>query len=130
MRKIAVIIYGPPGSGKGTQANMVADAVDAVHLDTGKVCEAFVHDPKRQANKVVKRERKLFDTGILMSPRFVFSIISSEVKRIAKAGVGVVFSGSPRTMYEAERLIPVLEKLYGRKNIFVFALDLSDSLAI
>ena len=44
----AIIIYGLPGSGKGTQANLLADKLGLIHFDTGKYLERIVHDP---ANK-------------------------------------------------------------------------------
>ena len=124
MKKIAVILYGQPGAGKGTQANLLAAKFGLIHLDTGKFLESIVHDPARQKEAVVRRERKLFDTGILMTPSFVTREVVRGAKRIAGSGWGIVFSGSPRTIYEAEREYPILEKLYGKKNILVFALDL------
>lgn len=130
MRKIAVIIYGSPGSGKGTQANFLAQKLDLIHFDTGKFCESVVHDPARQKERTVQRERKLFDSGILMTPTFVLGEVSRAVTKIAKAGWGVVMSGSPRTVYEAGGLIPLLEKLYGRKNIFIFVLKIPAAVSI
>jgi adenylate kinase len=124
MKKQVVILYGPPGSGKGTQANLVEKKLDLIHFDTGRFLEATVHDPARQKEAFIKRERKMFDNGMLLTPSFVLKEVTKESQRIARAGWGVVFSGSPRTMYEAERLMPVLEKLYGRKNIFIFELKL------
>lgn len=124
MRKIAVILYGPPGSGKGTQANLLASKLGLVHFDTGKYLEFVVHNPVRQKEKTTQREAELFDKGILMTPSFVFREVTQATKKIAMAGLGVVFSGSPRTVYEAERFMPILERLYGRENIFVFELML------
>lgn len=123
-------MYGPPGSGKGTQANLLAAKLDILHFDTGRFCESVVHDPARQKEKIVVRERKLFDTGILMTPSFVLREIKKHVKSIAKTGHGLVFSGSPRTIYEAEGLMPLLEKLYGKKNIFVFELKMRESFSV
>lgn len=123
-------MYGPPGSGKGTQANLLATKLDLIHFDTGRFCENLVHDPDRQKEKIVQRERKLFDSGILMTPSFVLREVSKKVKSIAKTGHGVVFSGSPRTVYEAEKLVPLLEKLYKKKNIFVFQLKMGESFSV
>jgi len=130
MKKIAVIFYGAPGSGKGTQANLIAAKLGLLHFDTGKFCESVVHDPARQKEKVVRRERKLFDAGILMTPSFVLREVSGAVKRIAQADWGVVFSGSPRTMYEAEGLMPILERLYGKKSIVIFSLSVPERVSI
>lgn len=122
MRKIAVILYGQPGSGKGTQADLLAKRLNMIHFDTGRFLEAQVNDPKRQKEKVIRHEKKLFDSGILMTPSFVLREVKKETKRIAEAGWSVVFSGSPRTLYEVEGLLPELEKRFGKKNIFVFEL--------
>ena len=129
--KIALVFYGLPGSGKGTQANLAANAFGLTNFDTGKYLEALWYDPKRQGEAIIKRERKLFEDGKLNTQSFVLNEVSRAVQKIATNGQGVVFSGSPRTMHEAEALVPLLEKLYGKKNLFFFLLDVdrSDSLA-
>jgi adenylate kinase len=122
MKKIVIILYGPPGSGKGTQANLLADKLNLIHFDTGKFLESVVHDPARQKEKTIQHERHLFDTGILMTPSFVLREVKKDAQRISKADWGIIFSGSPRTLYEAKGLYPVLEKMYGKKNIFIIEL--------
>ncbi|HVN26086.1 MAG TPA: nucleoside monophosphate kinase [Candidatus Paceibacterota bacterium] len=130
MRKIVVVLYGPPGAGKGTQANLLASKLDLIHFDTGRFLESIVHDPDRQHEKVVRRERALFDGGKLMTPSFVTGEVMREARRIAKAGWGMVLSGSPRTMYEAKKLYPLFEKLYGKKKVNVFVLEVPPSESI
>lgn len=125
MRKIAVVLYGAPGAGKGTQANLLTHKMDIIHFDTGRLVESVVHDPERQKEKIIRRERRLFDTGKLMTPSFVANEVVREIKRMAKANISIVFSGSPRTMYEAKHVYPVLEKLYGKRNVFTFVLEVS-----
>jgi adenylate kinase len=121
--KIAVVIYGFPGSGKGTQANLAANTFGLVNFDTGRHLESLWYDPRRQKEALVRRERKLFEEGKLNTPSFVLGEVSKAVRKTAGRGLGIVFSGSPRTMHEAEHLIPLLEKLYGRKKVFFFFLD-------
>ncbi len=128
--KAAIIIYGPPGGGKGTQANLLADHLGAIHFDTGRYLEEYVNDPKNQKSKIVKREKKLFDSGKLLTPSFVLNIVKNKTKTIARANFSIIYSGSPRTIYEAEGLLPVLDKLYSRKNVFVFILNVPDGVSI
>lgn len=130
MNKIAVVMYGPPGSGKGTQAHLLADRLDLMHFDTGRFLESIVHDPKRLKSKIIRKERRLFDSGKLMTPSFVLREMKRGVKTIAKTGHGIVFSGSPRTKGEAEKLLPILERLYARKYIFVFKLKIREFIGI
>jgi adenylate kinase len=130
MKKQVIILYGAPGSGKGTQANLLANKLSVIHVDSGKFLESIVHDPKRQNNAIIKRERKFFDSGKLLTPSFITREIIGTVKKIDRADWGIVFSGSPRTMYEAEHLLPVLERLYGKKNIFIFELSVSGASSI
>lgn len=129
MNKIAIILYGPPGGGKGTQADLIAQKMGIIHFDTGKFLENLVHDPMRQKEKTIRREKENFDTGKLLTPSFVFREVAAAAKKIAGAGMGIVFSGSPRTMYEAEHLLPVLRSLYG-KNILVFILKIPEAVSV
>ena len=131
MNKIAVMVSGPPGAGKGTQANLLANKYNLIHFDSGKYLRSILHDPKNQKNPTIKKERKLNDGGMLNSPSWVLKIFKEETRRIAESGKGVVYSGSPRTMYEAfgdnknVGLIKTLQKLYGKNNIVFFALQIT-----
>ncbi len=123
-------MYGPPGSGKGTQANLLAEKLDLIHFDTGRFLESLVHNPANKKNKIIQREKKFFDSGKLMTPSFVAKEIIKHIQFIAKTDHGIIFSGSPRTIFESEKVLPILEKLYGKKNIFVFVLKMKEKLSI
>ena len=123
MKKIVIVLYGTPGSGKGQQAELLAERFNLVHLDTGKILRSILHDPVQLKDPIVRRERKLNDAGILNTPSwFVNAVMKKRITSVAKMGYGIVFSGSPRTHYEAEHMVPLLEKLYGRKVINFFFL--------
>jgi len=138
--KKAVILYGPPGSGKGTLASLLAKNFDFIHFDTGRYLGRLLANPAYRKDKIIQREKKLFEKGILCTPAWVLKIVSQAARKIAAADWGLVFSGSPRTILEAfgdpegiasrsygagkkqTGLIKILEKIYGRNNIFIFEL--------
>lgn len=129
MKKV-VIIFGLPGSGKGTQANLIADKLELTHFDTGKFIERTVHNPANKNNKIIQREKKLFDTGMLCTPGWALKTVRDRVITFSHAGLGMVFSGSPRTMFEAfgdlknRGLMETFEREYGRKNIKILFLKI------
>ncbi|MEK7086801.1 MAG: nucleoside monophosphate kinase, partial [Patescibacteria group bacterium] len=110
------------------QAELLAKKFGFIHFDTGRYFEALLHSPETQKNPVLRRERKNFDNGILLSPSWVLKVVAKATERIAKAGLNIVYSGSPRTLYEAfgknnDGLFKILEKHYGKKNITVIKLN-------
>ncbi len=129
MRKLAVILNGVPGSGKGMQADLIADSLGLIHIDTGKLLRAILSDKSGKTDPVLKRERKLNDNGILNTPSWVTAMLKKKIGVMAKLGYGIVFSGSPRTLYEAEGLVPFIEKLYGKKNVYFINLKVPFAVA-
>lgn len=123
-----ILLYGPPGSGKGTQAKLLTDRFGFFHLDTGAYLRSILHDPARQHDPVVRRERLLNDTGKLNTPSWVLTLLKKRIAELARLKQSIVLSGSPRTLFEAigdaarQGEIQLFERLYGKKNIFVFVL--------
>lgn len=130
MKKIAVIIFGEPGSGKTTQAKLLANYYNIIHFDTGRFLENILFDSKNKNKKIFQKEKRIFKSGKLNTPSFVVSEVKKQILKIHQAGFGIIFSGSPRTLYEAEKEIPLLQKLYGKKNIFFIELKLEESEAL
>jgi len=129
---LVVIILGQPGSGKGTQAELIAGKFNLYNLETSKIIESKVMNAKKGEYALVdgqkyyfSHEKELWTKGILCSPPFVSFLIRSKLQELAKEGKGVVMSGSPRTMPEGENLIPIIKKLYGAQNIKVVLLELT-----
>ncbi len=134
--KKAVILYGPPGSGKGTLAALLVRNFNFIHFDTGQYIEQILYNPQFKKNKVIQEQKRFFETGKLCTPSWVLKIIFQAAKKIAAAGWNIVFSGSPRTVFEAfgggknNGLMEILKKLYSQKNISIFELKVSAKTSI
>ncbi len=135
--KVAISLsISAPGAGKGTQAERLAKTLDLVQFDTGTYLQKLLHSPEAEADPVLKREQINFDTGKLTTPEWILGQVKREAERIAKEGRGIVFSGSPRTLYETfgdektEGLASHLAALYGKENLFFIRLDISEETTI
>ena len=78
----------------------------------------------------LKEQERLWLEGKLVEPELVTFLVLKKVKELIKEQKSIIFSGSPRTVYETERLIPLLKKHYLEKNIKVvlFVLKEKDSI--
>lgn len=126
-----IIILGPPGSGKGSQANLLAEKLKIYYLETSKVLEEKFQEAKKGEfvalggkKYFLKDEKKLWDTGFLCSPPFVAYLLKERIKKIYSESRGIVLAGSPRTLREGREELPILKKTYGAKNIKVILLEI------
>jgi len=137
MAKQVIILFGPPGAGKGTQAEILSDKTGYYHFESSKVIEHCFHT--ESSEKVfeiegkkykVADEKKRWETGLLNSPPFVVNLMIEKIKELAEEGKSIIFSGSPRTVYEAEKETPLLKELYEEKNIKFVLLDIKPETTI
>jgi adenylate kinase len=133
-RKFIVIIIGPPGAGKGTQAELLAEKLGLYYFETSRILEESWAKAKKEdyveadggEKFFLLDEKKLFDTGILCSPPFVSFVVRKKIKELADQNRSLVIAGSPRTLYEGKEVMPLMIDLYGAENILVLELKISD----
>ncbi len=131
-KKSVIILIGPIGAGKDTQADVLADKLHLFRLRTSQLLEDKFDNvkPDNPDYEKLQKEKALWAGGILNTPEWVLSVVQEKVKEIASEGQGIIFSGSPRTLFEAEGLMPFLEKLYGREAIRIFSISLNEDESI
>lgn len=131
-KRQVVIILGPPGSGKGTQASLISEKFGYYYLETSKILEQGFNNSDKEnfleadgKKYYFSEQKKKWEKGLLCDPPFVSNLVIKKIREVFAAGENLIFAGSPRTIYEAEKEIPLLAKLYGKKNIQVIDLRLS-----
>lgn len=125
-----IFFFGLPGSGKGTQAEKLVERFGFFHFDTGKEIERAVYDSLFQDDPVIRRERDLFDRGMLNTPSWVEALVRARISELSQKSQSIVFSGSPRTISEAEGITPLLEGLYGRESLTPIFLNIPEETSI
>jgi adenylate kinase len=100
-----IILFGPPGAGKGTQSAKLTQKYQLVHLSTGDILRAEV----AAQTPLGKEAKLLMDNGILVSDDIVIGMIDSHITR-ALNGNGFIFDGFPRTLPQATALDNLLKK--------------------
>lgn len=98
-----IILLGPPGAGKGTQASRLEDEHGMVQLSTGDMLRAAV----KAGTEVGKKAKALMDAGELVPDEVVSGIIGDKLDELGP-DQGVIFDGYPRTAAQAESLDEIL----------------------
>lgn len=98
-----IILLGPPGAGKGTQAQRLVDAHGMRQLSTGDMLRAAV----KAGTPVGVAAKAVMDRGELVSDEIVSALIGEELDTLA-SGQGAIFDGYPRTAAQAESLDRIL----------------------
>lgn len=115
-----IILLGPPGAGKGTQAQRLVERHGMKQLSTGDMLRAAV----KAQTPVGLKAKAVMEAGQLVSDEIVSALIGDELDAMP-AGQGAIFDGYPRTAPQAESLDAILESR-GRKLDRVIELDVNE----
>lgn len=110
-----IVMLGPPGAGKGTQAKKIAQELDLVHVSTG---DLFRENLKNET-ELGKLAQQYMNAGELVPDDVTVRMVEERLSR-ADCEKGAVLDGFPRNPYQAEALDGLLEDLGGEINVVPF----------
>ena len=101
-----IIIFGAPGSGKGTQSDKLIDKYGFNHISTGDVLRAEI----KNGTELGKTAQQYIEQGQLIPDDLMISILASVYDGFGRGHKGVIFDGFPRTIPQAEALKQMLSE--------------------
>ena len=119
-----IVLFGPPGSGKGTQAEVLKDKYKLVHISTGDV---FRYNIKNET-ALGMLAKSYMDKGELVPDEVTIKMLNAEVEKNADAN-GFIFDGFPRTDAQAEALEELMETKDSAINAMI-ALEVDDEVLV
>jgi adenylate kinase len=109
-----IVLFGPPGSGKGTQSEKIIEKYGLVHISTGDI----LRDEVAAQTDLGKKAKEIMDKGELVSDKIVIGMIRKKIED-HQDGPGFIFDGFPRTVEQARELRKALTDFDERVSVMV-----------
>lgn len=119
-----IVLFGPPGAGKGTQANFLKSKYDLVHISTGDVFRFNI----KNETALGMLAKSYMDKGELVPDKVTIDMLNAEVEKNADAS-GFIFDGFPRTNAQAEALDELMDSKDSQINAMI-ALEVDDEVLV
>ncbi|MEX0593542.1 MAG: adenylate kinase [Balneolaceae bacterium] len=100
-----IILFGPPGAGKGTQAARIREYYKIAHLSTGDIFRSAI----KNKTELGKRVKGILDAGELVPDQTVVDLVAEEIKK-PEYNDGYILDGFPRTVSQAQSFDDLLSK--------------------
>ena len=109
-----IVLFGPPGSGKGTQSEKIIEKYGLTHISTGDLLRSEV----AAQTDLGKQAKEIMDKGELVSDKIVIGMIRNKLEE-SQDGAGFIFDGFPRTVEQARELRKALTDYDDRVSVMI-----------
>ena len=109
-----IVLFGPPGSGKGTQSELIIARYGLTHISTGDMLRTEL----AAETELGLRAKSIMEKGELVSDEIIIGMIRNRI-RGEQAAKGFIFDGFPRTVVQAEELDGLLKELGMQINVML-----------
>ena len=106
-QKRVFVMVGPPGTGKGTQADLLREKYGLYHIDTGRALRQEIAD----GSAIGHEAKSYMDQGLLVPINVVLQVIKAAMEKIPADKQGYLFDGFPRNLEQAQGFIDILNSL-------------------
>ena len=114
MKALRLVIFGPPGSGKGTQSKLISELYGIPHISTGDI----FRDEMARGSRLGRLAEEYISKGLLVPDEVVVEMVRERLLR-EDCKPGFILDGFPRTLRQAEELDRILEELGGRLDAVI-----------
>ena len=115
-----IVLLGPPGAGKGTQAEKISEVYHLTHVSTGDLFRENI----RENTELGKKAREYTDNGLLVPDEVTIAMVEDRLKK-DDCKDGALLDGFPRTIKQAEALDKMLEESFGAKVTVVPCIEVN-----
>ena len=102
-----ILLFGPPGAGKGTQAKLICEKYNLKHISTGDILRNEI----LKNGEVGKVAKKIIDSGQLVSDEIILNIIKAQITEIKENNLTFLLDGFPRSINQANLLSDIMSDL-------------------
>lgn len=122
---IHVVLFGPPGSGKGTQAKLLAEKFKLTHISTGDLFRENIQN----ATELGKLAQSYMNKGQLVPDEVTSNMLKDFLQKHHNPK-GYIFDGYPRTIPQAQTLDGLLQELFSSEVTIVLSLSVPDDILV
>lgn len=118
-----IILFGPPGSGKGTQSKKIAQSFGYEHISTGDILRKY----RGGTDPLSMQITEIINSGNLVSDELIFQLLEKELKQKGDDLSGIILDGVPRNATQVALVYKLLEKFeVDPDDVLVISLNVSD----